>query len=83
MTTKKSASSEALEKLHAELARVMSDRLRSGEATASDLGVIRQFLKDNGIDATPRADNPLGQLVNSLPFADPDKIAEREENLYN
>jgi len=40
-----------LEELHNETAQVLLDRIKSGEATAADLSVARQFLKDNGIDS--------------------------------
>lgn len=42
--------------------------MKSGEATASDLAVVRQFLKDNGIDSVPKKGNPLDNLAQSLPF---------------
>lgn len=35
--------------------------------TPAHLNVIRQFLKDNGIDCVPAATNPLGDLAKSLP----------------
>lgn len=38
------------------------------KATASDLNVIRQFLKDNGIDASPAVGSPLHSLATVLPF---------------
>lgn len=61
------AKEEALGELHATLAKVMKDRLNSEDVSASDLSVIRQFLKDNGIQAIPTKDNPLGELINTLP----------------
>lgn len=73
----KPATKEALNGLHAALAQDMIRRLESGEATAADLGVIRQFLKDNGIDAVPTGDSPLQRLVHTLPFADPEEIARQ------
>ena len=59
---------DILEALHSSLATELSDRIKSGEATAADLSVARQFLKDNGIDAFATNDSPLQQLVDSLPF---------------
>ena len=47
-------------------------RLQSGEATASELNVIRQFLKDNNIDCSEQASDPLKNLAKTLPFEDPD-----------
>lgn len=75
----KSASKESLEELHAALARSLTSRINSGEATAADLNVIRQFLKDNGIDSIPKKGSPLGDLVNTLPFASPEAIAAENE----
>ena len=40
--------SKTLDTLHTELAQTLLDKVRSGDAKASDLNVARQFLKDNG-----------------------------------
>ena len=45
-------------------------RIRSGEASPSDLNAARQLLKDNHISATATNENPMGDLVNILPFDD-------------
>ena len=45
-------------------------RIQSGEASPSDLNAARQLLKDNGINAQVTNDNPLGNLVDMLPFRD-------------
>ena len=45
-------------------------RIESGEATPSDLNAARQLLKDNGIHAQIKNDNPLLKLVENLPFED-------------
>lgn len=70
----KKASSQALEELHASLATVLAQRVKSDGVTASDLNVARQFLKDNHIDALATKDNPLGKLIDSLPFPDADGV---------
>jgi hypothetical protein len=54
--------------LHSELAKTLLAKVRSGEATAADLNVARQFLKDNNIDALPKDSEPLKNLVHELPF---------------
>ena len=59
---------EKLEDLHSTLTDVLIERVKSGEAKAGDLNVARQFLRDNGIDAVPTEDNPLGKLIEELPF---------------
>jgi hypothetical protein len=45
-------------------------RIESGEASPSDLNAARQLLKDNGIHAQVTNENPLGNLVDMLPFQD-------------
>lgn len=82
MTDKKTASTEELELLHAALVKNLRDKIAKGEATAADLNVARQMLKDNGIDAVPTKGSPLDELRESLPFPDPDAIAAERE-MYN
>lgn len=67
------AETSALESLHNELAQMLRDKIRAGEATAADLSVARQFLKDNNVTSTVTAENPLGGLIQSLPFASEDE----------
>jgi len=62
--------SKTLDTLHTELAQKLLDKVRSGEAKASDLNVARQFLKDNGIEGLPIDNSPLKELVDELPFTD-------------
>jgi len=57
-----------LDSLHTELAQELLDKVRSGEAKASELNVARQFLKDNGIEGLPVDNTPLKELVDELPF---------------
>jgi hypothetical protein len=63
------ASEDLLANLHGALAQQFIKKLQSGECTASDLNVIRQFLKDNGIEAGDVKSGPLRVLTDSLPFA--------------
>ena len=65
---------KTLELLHNELAEELLNKVRSGEAKASELNVARQFLKDNGIEGLPVDNSPLKSLVEELPF-------DEEENL--
>lgn len=46
----------------------LTDRIKVGEATSTDLNVARQLLKDNGITAAPAEASPLVGLANALPF---------------
>lgn len=52
------ASEEKLGELHGVMAQAMIDRVQSGEATAADLKVMVDFLKNNGITAQA-SKNPL------------------------
>jgi hypothetical protein len=62
------AAQEQLENLHGTLAEVLAAKIKSGDVTAADLSVARQFLKDNGIDAIPTGSNPIGDLAKIVPF---------------
>tara|TARA_R100001163_G_scaffold64545_1_gene59056 strand:+ start:4688 stop:4912 length:225 start_codon:yes stop_codon:yes gene_type:complete len=53
-------------------------RIQTGEASPSDLNAARQLLKDNGIHAQLKPDNPLANLIAGLPFDDEsDRVVER------
>lgn len=55
-------------------------RIQSGEASPSDLNAARQLLKDNGIHAALKPENPLANLVAGLPFDDDsDRVVIRPE----
>ena len=65
--------------IHEALGKELLDKINSGEATAAELAVARQFLKDNGVDLASKPDNNVGQLSealeNDLPdFTDTDNI---------
>lgn len=74
------AKDDTLQSLHEALANDMLDRLSNGEEVVKDgevvrvkpsaatLNAIRQFLKDNGIEAQRLPGNPLGKLASQLPF---------------
>lgn len=89
-----SADEKVLGAMHDKLAEVMKDILANGEETvtnqgevvrvkpkAATLNVIRQFLKDNGIDCAKRPNSPAQSLAEQLPeFADegvPDDETDR------
>jgi hypothetical protein len=63
-----------LSALHEAVASDLLRRIEDGSATAADLSVARQFLKDNGIDAMASQSEPLANLAKSLPF-DPEAEA--------
>ena len=64
----KSMSDSKLKELHGVLAEELLKRVKDPKAKSADLNVARQFLRDNGIDAVPTEDNPLGKLLEELPF---------------
>lgn len=53
-------------------------KIQKGEATAADLSVARQLLKDNNITVTPQADPNISRIHESLPF---DPRLSREEDV--
>lgn len=63
--------------MHLEMAKELLKKIKDGSATAADLSVARQFLKDNNISGVPAKDTPLGSLVQSLPFT-----GEEEETKF-
>ena len=65
-----SEKTEKLNVLQDMLINEFIERIQAGAATPSDLNAARQFLKDNGVHAQVTNDNPLGNLVDMLPFRD-------------
>ena len=59
--------SDKLSKLHDMLATKLTEIVNKEDVTASELNVVRQFLKDNGIDAIPADNSAMGDLVAALP----------------
>ena len=68
---------ELLQNLHTVLIQNLLDKVKSGEAKAGDLNVARQLLKDNGIECIPTANNPMEDLMSSLPDLDVIPVLER------
>lgn len=66
------ATTDALANLHGILAADLARRIENGEASAADLAVARQFLKDNGIDADKGSNEGLNKLTDTLPTFDDD-----------
>lgn len=65
------ASDKDLSELHGGLAKRFLDMLNSGAPLkASDYNVIRQFLKDNNIEATAPPGSPLFELTKNMPVFD-------------
>lgn len=69
MSQNQRAGEDILSLLHGALAEAFVKRLQSGEYSASDLNVIRQFLKDNEISCDPdQPTDEVSDLLNALPF---------------
>jgi hypothetical protein len=69
---------ELLANLHNKLATKLLARIQDGDATAADLSVARQFLKDNGIDSVAAPGAPITKLADVLPFDQDDPIGEAQ-----
>jgi hypothetical protein len=62
---------DTLELLEAELAKDLLARVRSGAATAAELAVARQYLKDAGAFAgVIESGTPAHNLLDNLPFTE-------------
>ena len=69
------ASTKELDALHGLVARELARKIKSGDFTAADLNVARQFLKDNGVEQAAIPGTPTHDLAASLPFAGGDTYA--------
>ena len=65
-----------MESLHLYVGEELLRRIETGEASSADLSVARQFLKDNGIDATANQSEPLANLAKILPFDPEETVGE-------
>ena len=66
-------SDKKLKELHAVLAEKLLKKVKDPDATASELNIARQFLRDNNFDCVPAEGSPLQKLVDELPFDIPKK----------
>jgi hypothetical protein len=57
-----------LEQIHTALSSELLRKIQDGSATATELNVARQFLKDNGVDCAPEASQPMLNLARIMPF---------------
>ena len=63
----KNSTTEVLSELHAGLAHLFMERLREGTLGTAELNILRQFLKDNQINAQPPEGSEFGELAKALP----------------
>ena len=60
---------QQIDSLHEAVTQELLLRVRSGEATASELSVAVKFLKDNGASLyVIMAESPMANLLEGLPF---------------
>ena len=59
--------------LHDAMIHELIRKIKSGEASAADLNVARQYLKDCGFEAI-RESKPVQNLAITLPFANYDEF---------
>ncbi len=62
--------------LHEALIDELLERVKSGDATPSDLNVARQMLKDNGIVSAPN-NKPIIKLADRIPTLEEDWVPSR------
>lgn len=62
-------SKETLSSMHKLLAETLLAKIKDGTATAAELNIARQFLRDNGIDGVAAEGTPLALVRETLPFA--------------
>lgn len=67
---------DILEELHVATASDLLKRVKSGEASPAELNAALKMLKDNGIEALPTPENPLGELAANIP-----DFLDQEEHL--
>jgi hypothetical protein len=60
------ATKDLLETLHGAVAKLLLDKVESGEVTASEIAQAVKMLKDNNIDVSPTGEHPLDHLAGSL-----------------
>lgn len=77
-TTLENLQEKILGDIHTALSEELLNRIRSGEATPTDLNVARQMLKDNNITITPASGNPLLNIAEELPYEEENTIQSKE-----
>ena len=63
---------EILASLHTATLKELLERIESGNATATELNVARQMLKDNNVIAIATPESPLAELEEVLEDFDPE-----------
>ena len=68
--TKKAAPEDTLGELHNKLAEKLLEMIEQGDLSASQIKEVREFLKDNDIQAVPTENSVIRKLHDSLPDLD-------------
>ena len=69
MANKKNIDEDILRQLNDAMVNELLRKIREGEATAADLSVARQYLKDVNFGAVPDKHQPTADLGKALPFS--------------
>tara|TARA_R110002012_G_scaffold83640_1_gene210301 strand:+ start:540 stop:785 length:246 start_codon:yes stop_codon:yes gene_type:complete len=74
---KKKATEDQFNELHNLVTKEFLARIKSGEASTSDLKAACDWLKTNDISGVQYNGNPLDKLAHIMPTIDPELVQER------
>jgi hypothetical protein len=77
MANTKKATEDQFNELHNLVTKEFLSRIKSGEATTSDLKAACDWLKTNDISGVAYDGNPLDKLANVIPKVDPELVQSR------
>ena len=75
--TKKKATEDQFNELHNLVTKEFLARIKSGEASTSDLKAACDWLKTNDISGVQYDGTPLDKLANLMPTIDPELVQKR------
>lgn len=70
---------ELLQELHTLTVKELLQIIRSGEVSSAELRVIKDFLKDNNIEALPTPQKDMKDIHDNLPF----QLSEYDRDLQD
>ena len=77
MANSKKATEDQFNELHNLVTKEFLSRIKSGEATTSDLKAACDWLKTNDISGVAYDGNPLDKLATIMPKVDPELVQTR------
>ena len=77
MTKQKKATEDQFNELHNLVTKEFLNRIKSGEATASELKAACDWLVKNDISGVATEGSPLDKLANIIPTIDPEMVQRR------